>query len=259
MAHDSIPAPPTLPQFLAHVTLLHNILDVEALSAGVWYVAIDLQLFALLLGTLWTARAVSGGKASAGAVASIGLVALVVVASLFWFNRDAAWDIWAVYFFGAYGMGALAYWASEPERPLLPLLLIGTVALAALMLDFRLRIAVALATALLLALARRGSWLERWPRAHVVGYFGRISYSVFLVHFPVCLLVNALVSSLAPGQPVLNALGMAAAWGLSNVAGALFYRFVESAQPLAALQALLGGRAHAERDTGRDSARRPTM
>jgi peptidoglycan/LPS O-acetylase OafA/YrhL len=93
----------------------------------------------------------------------------------------------------------------------------------------------------------------------VVGYFGRISYSVFLVHFPVCLLVNALVSSLAPGQPVLNALGMAAAWGLSNVAGALFYRFVESAQPLAALQALLGGRAHAERDTGRDSARRPTM
>lgn len=259
MAHDSIPAPPTLGQFLAHVTLLHNILDVDALSAGVWYVAIDLQLFALLLGTLWAARAVSGGKAREGAVASIGLVALAAVASLFWFNRDAAWDIWALYFFGAYGMGTLAFWASAPGRPLLPVLLIGTVALAALMLDFRLRIAVALATALLLALARRGGWLERWPRTRMVGYFGRISYSVFLVHFPVCLVANALVSSLAPGRPVLNALGMVVAWGLSNVAGALFYRFVESAQPLAALRALLGSRADAAGDTGRDSPSRATM
>lgn len=259
MAHDSIPAPPTLPQFLAHVTLLHNILDVDALSAGVWYVAIDLQLFALLLGTLWAARAVTRGKAPVGVAASIGMVALVAVASLFWFNRDAAWDIWAVYFFGAYGLGTLAYWASRPGRPLLPLLLIGAVALAALMLDFRLRIAVALATALLLALSRRGGWLECWPRGRVVGYFGRISYSVFLVHFPVCLVVNALVSSLAPGRPVLNALGMVAAWALSNVAGALFYRFVESAQPLAALRALFGTGRDSVREPARDSASRPTV
>ncbi|NSX15507.1 acyltransferase [Cupriavidus taiwanensis] len=259
MAHDSIPASPTPGQFLAHLTLLHDILDVDALSAGVWYVAIDLQLFALLLGTLWAARAVSRGSARAGVAVSIGLVALAAVASLFWFNRDAAWDVWAVYFFGAYGMGTLAYWASAPGRPLLPLLLIGAVALAALVLDFRLRIAVALATALLLALARRGEWLERWPRARVVGYFGRISYSVFLVHFPVCLVVNALVSHLAPGQPVLNALGMAAAWALSNVAGAVFYRFVESAQPLAAVRGLLGGRGDAAGESGPGSASRPTM
>ncbi|SPA17750.1 putative acyltransferase 3 [Cupriavidus taiwanensis] len=259
MSHDSIPASPTLGQLLAHLTLLHDIVDVDALSAGAWYVAIDLQLFALLLGTLWAARAVSRGRAPAGVALSIGLVALAAVASLFWFNRDAAWDIWAVYFFGAYGMGTLAYWASAPGRPLLPLALFGAVALGALVLDFRLRIAVALATALLLALARRGEWLERWPRARVVGYLGRISYSVFLVHFPVCLVVNALMSHLAPGQPVLNALGMAAAWILSNVAGAVFYRFVESAQPFAALRALLGGRGDAASDSGPGSASRPTM
>ncbi|WP_265921230.1 acyltransferase family protein [Cupriavidus nantongensis] len=259
MTHDSIPASPTLGQLLAHLTLLHDIVDVDALSAGAWYVAIDLQLFALLLGTLWAARAVSRGRAPAGVAVSIGLVALAAVASLFWFNRDAAWDIWAVYFFGAYGMGTLAYWASAPGRPLLPLALLGAVALGALVLDFRLRIAVALAIALLLALARRGEWLERWPRARVVGYLGRISYSVFLVHFPVCLVVNALMSHLAPRQPVLNALGMAAAWALSNVAGAVFYRFVESAQPFAALRALLGGREDAAGGSGPGSASRPTM
>ncbi|WP_454742646.1 acyltransferase family protein [Cupriavidus necator] len=251
MVHESIPAPPHLMQFLAHVTLLHNVLDVDALSAGVWYVAIDLQLFALLLAALWAARALARGQAPAGVGASIGIVAVLAVASLFWFNRDGAWDIWAVYFFGAYGMGALAWWASNPGRSAIPLLVLGTVALAALIVDFRLRIAVALATALLLAIARRGGWMERWPRARVVGFFGRISYSVFLVHFPVCLLVNAAVSNLAPGQPALNALGMVAAWMLSNVAGALFHRYVEAASPLAALRAWLTNSS--------GSASRPTV
>jgi len=239
MAHDSIPAPPHLTQFLAHLLLLHNLLDVDALSAGVWYVAIDLQLFALLVTVLWLARAVSRGGEHAG----VPLVAVLAAASLFWFNRDAAWDAWAIYFFGAYGMGTLAYWASNPERSPLSLVLLGVVGLAALAVDFRLRIAVALATAILLAVARRGGWLERWPRTHLVAYFGRISYSVFLVHFPVCLVVNALVFHLAPGRPVINALGMLAAWVLSNVAGALFHRYVESASLPASLRALLA-RSH---------------
>lgn len=34
-------------QLLAHALLLQDLLDYEALSTGVWYVAIDLQLFAL--------------------------------------------------------------------------------------------------------------------------------------------------------------------------------------------------------------------
>lgn len=223
MVHDSIPAAPHLKQFLAHLLLLHSVLDVDALSAGVWYVAIDLQLFALLIATLWLARAISGGRPW-----GMPLVAALAVASLFWFNRDAVWDVWAIYFFGAYGAGSLAFWASDPKRSPLVLVLLGAVGVTALAVDFRLRIAVALATALLLAFARRGEWLEHWPRGRVTAYFGKISYSVFLVHFPVCLVVNALVNHLAPGQPVLNALGMLCAWGASNAAGALFYRHVES-------------------------------
>ncbi len=235
MHHDSIPAAPHLTQVLAHLLLLHNVLDYDALSAGVWYVAIDLQLFVLLIAALWASRAVlRGGNATGAAV-----VAALAVASLFWFNRDAAWDIWAIYFFGAYGMGALAWWASNPERSPAALLVLGAVVMAALIVDFRLRIAVALATALLLAFARRGDWLERWPQGEAVAYFGKISYSVFLVHFPVCLVVNAMVSHLAPGRPVINALGMALAWVASNAAGALFYRYVESGSLLRTLRAFI--------------------
>jgi len=228
MHHDSIPAAPHLTQVVAHILLLHNILDVDALSAGVWYIAIDLQLFALLVFALWLARAVSRDVLPLG----MPLVAVLATASLFWFNRDASWDIWAIYFFGAYGMGTLAYWASNPDRSPVALITLGAIGMAALVIDFRLRIAVALATALILAISRRGGWLEQWPGGRIAAYFGKISYSVFLVHFPVCLVVNALVFHFAPGEPVLNALGMLLAWLASNVAGAVFHRYVEAANPL---------------------------
>lgn len=228
MHHDSIPAAPQLAQFVAHILLLHNILDVDALSAGVWYIAIDLQLFALLVFTLWLGRAVSRNALALG----VPLVAALAGLSLFWFNRDASWDIWAVYFFGAYGMGVLAFWASNPERSPMSLIVLAAMGAAALVVDFRLRIAVALATALLLAVSRRGGRLEHWPGGRLTAYFGKISYSVFLVHFPVCLMVNAVVTHVAPGKPMANAVGMVLAWIASNVAGAAFHRHVEAGNPL---------------------------
>ncbi|OYY96726.1 MAG: hypothetical protein B7Y42_08800 [Polaromonas sp. 28-63-22] len=45
--HASVPAAPTLLQAAAHALLLQDLFGYESLSAGVWYVAIDLQLFAL--------------------------------------------------------------------------------------------------------------------------------------------------------------------------------------------------------------------
>lgn len=46
-AHDSVSAEPGLWQLLAHALLLQGVLGEESLSAGVWYVAIDFQLFVL--------------------------------------------------------------------------------------------------------------------------------------------------------------------------------------------------------------------
>ena len=40
---------------------MQNLLDFDSLSAGVWYIAIDFQLFTLLLFILWLARAVGRG------------------------------------------------------------------------------------------------------------------------------------------------------------------------------------------------------
>jgi peptidoglycan/LPS O-acetylase OafA/YrhL len=54
-----------------------------------------------------------------------------------------------------------------------------------------------------------------------------ISFSVFLVHFPVCLVVNAAFTRFVSDQPHEQALGMLLAWAASLAAGAAFYRWVE--------------------------------
>jgi peptidoglycan/LPS O-acetylase OafA/YrhL len=229
MAHESIGSPPRLDQFLAHLLLLNGVLGVESLSAGVWYVAIDFQLYALFVALLWLVGRTKCRPASAE-FASIALVAGIALASLLHFSRDDSWDASALYFFGAYGFGILGGWATRSLRPLPLLLALVLIGGSALAFDFRGRIAVALLTALALAWAQLQPWLCARPLFSTQGwtYLGRTSYALFLVHFPICLIVNALFTRYAPDSPALNLLGVVVAWAASNVAAFPFHRHVEA-------------------------------
>jgi peptidoglycan/LPS O-acetylase OafA/YrhL len=230
MTHESISAPPTLSQLSAHLLLMHDVLGYEALSAGAWYVAIDFQLYALATLLLWSAGRFAGPRSRVWLTPA--LVALCVGMSLFYFNRDAAWDVWAPYFFGSYGLGMLAWWAGDPARKpgevalLLAIMVLPT--LAALNLEFRSRIAVALVVACLLFLFGRIKLADvRSQGWALVNRLATISFSVFLVHFPVCLVVNAGFTRFVSEQPHEQAFGMAIAWFASLAAGTAFYRWVE--------------------------------
>lgn len=228
MTNDSLPGLPTLPQVVAHALLLQSILGYEGLSAGVWYIAIDFQLFALLLGVLWLARRLGQGAGPAAFLGAL-LVGALALASLYHFNRDADWDVWGVYFFGAYALGVLVYWATARKEGTAGwLLLIAVAVVTALLIDYRSRIAVALVVALALGLARRTGFLDSWPRSSLIAGLGKISYSVFLVHFPICLVISGLFARFAPPTPGVNLAGMFIAWLASMAAGVLFYRLVES-------------------------------
>lgn len=231
MTHDSISAPPTLSQFSAHALLLHDVLGYEALSAGAWYVAIDFQLYALMCLLLWLSG--RGKQTRSWRWIVPALVGVLVIASLFVFNRDADWDVWALYFFGSYGLGALAWWASDPSRrpvaimALLLLLVVPTQ--LALAVDFRARIAVAFAVAcLLLLLGREKPAMFTGHASRLVQVLAKTSYSVFLVHFPVCLVVNAAFTRFAPEVAHLQFIGVVIGWSVSLLAGAVFHRWVEA-------------------------------
>lgn len=223
IVHESIPEPATLARFVAHLFLLQGIFGFDGLSAGVWYVAIDFQLYALLLITLWIARRALPQTPLAGRV----LVTALMLASLFYFNRDDSLDNWAIYFFGAYGFGATVYWNVQRGKAPAWLGLIVALAVAALVIDFRLRIAVALCVAIALGLARYSGFIESWPRSKFIAWLGQISYSVFLVHYPICLMVNTLFERFVPHTPAIQLFGMVVAWIASVGVGALFFQQVE--------------------------------
>ncbi|MDB5732905.1 MAG: acyltransferase, partial [Variovorax sp.] len=123
-------------------------------------------------------------------------------------------------------------------------LLLSLVGAATLALAWRSRIAIALVTALSLALLQRLGWLERVPAigGATLARLGRISYSLFLIHFPVLLLVNAAVSQLMPAGPWIDAAGLAVALALSLGAAGLLHRWVEmQSQSWRAVLVLFGG------------------
>ena len=225
LEHPSVPGEPELHQLLANALLLQDIVGEEALSAGVWYVAIDFQLFAcavLLLAALRHAPA-RVQRWAPGMVAAGGALSLLV------FNRMPDQDMWAWYFWGSYSLGMCAFWAARAPRAWAWGLGMAAVGLLALWLEFRARIAVALVAALLLLAVKRFGMV--WRGVDWLPRLGQMSYSVFLVHFSVCLLVNAVVNHLWPDAPWPNLLGMVLAFGLSIAAGRLLYLRVERHVP----------------------------
>ncbi|MCX7293985.1 acyltransferase [Janthinobacterium sp.] len=229
MMHDSMSAAVTLGQLSAHALLLHGVLGYESLSAGAWYVAIDFQLYMLTVSLLWLGGRLAGQRRRHWLMPLT--VTMGITFSLLYFNLDAGWDNWAPYFFGSYGLGMLAWWAGDPRRKPAAMVLLMTMAavpvLLALAIDYRSRIALALVVACALCLFGRARTPSQGRAWSAVNALGRISYAVFLVHFPVSLLVNALFTSYVPLEPAWQALGMLTAWAASLAAGAAFHRWVE--------------------------------
>jgi peptidoglycan/LPS O-acetylase OafA/YrhL len=234
---DAVPGAPGMGQLLAHGLLLQDLLGYDALSTGVWYVAIDFQLFVLAMAAIGVSdilqrRWALGAERARGWMGAV--VVALVIASLVVFNREEQLDITAIYFFGSYGLGMLVFWIGQADRSrlwrpaLLMLVLIGAAALA---LDWRSRIAIALATAVALAILQHLDALgpRTWPAlGRPLVRIGRISYSLFLIHFPVLLLVSALAIRFLPDAPWIDLFGLLLTLVLSIAAAALLHRWVET-------------------------------
>lgn len=233
--HASLSALPTWSQAWAHVALLQHVLDMEALSAGVWYVAMDFQLYASALLVFALAQQLHAWRPAVPAVLWQQRLWLVLVAgSLWWWSGQESLDDYAVYFYGAYGLGWLACKRRAQGFSRGTWLVLLALVVVAFGLDPRWRLVTAVAVAALLAGAP-AAWLDApasqsWG-ARLMQWLSRISYAVFVIHFSVSLAVNAFVTHFWPGQLWPNGLGMLASLGLSLWAGALVFRHVEQPRP----------------------------
>ncbi len=238
MNHESIPSAPNFFQLLSHIFLLHDLLNQEVLSAGIWYVAIDFQLFALLILVLWISNQIQTRYSGMQIMGLLFILSLTTI-SLFFFNRDSYWDETALYFFGSYGLGVLIYWASISQHRVFWFVVLIALTFAALTVDFRLRIAAAGCVMLMLGLARHYDVLEKKWVPDYLSYLGRASYSIFLIHFPISLVINAAFFRFLPHQPIIHLIGLFLAIGASLGGGILLFKWLEARTVTSRIRILL--------------------
>lgn len=210
------------PQLIAHLFFLQDILGYEALSAGLWFVGINIQLcilFAILLClrdcVLWRGVDVLGVLGWS-----------LAVFSLFYANLNAGWDVWGIYFFPYFFMGVVV-WRSKNGTQTLEFWLYQALFLIAMAFEWRWRLSIAMLVGYLLLWSLKSGWIVRWPRHARILWLGKISYSLFLVHFPVLILVAALWAHLGWTSPLLASLGLLLAFVASIAAASGFYRWIE--------------------------------
>ena len=179
---DMLPNTPTWPQLVAHIFLLQSALGFDSLSAGVWYPAIDFQLYVIMV---WLVLVTQPRR---WPWIWPTCVAVLTTLSAWWINRNTQWDASGFYFFAAYGLGALVWWARQGQsgRRLYALSLLGVG--GALWFEWRLRLCVASLTSVLLWAAL--GW-QGWGRLDRI--FARLNsstYLFFLLNFPLLILAN---------------------------------------------------------------------
>ncbi len=223
LAHAPWVSPlPGLSGLLAHLLLLQDILGIPSILAGAWYVAVDLQLFALFV--LLVAAAGRWPRPVRDAVVP-AVLALATAAGILVFGRDPDLDAWALYFLPAYGLGALAAWSawSRPARRWW--LAVVALLLADWLVDPRVRPLVALATALALQACAHRVWPARPGLAgRAIRRLSDWSYGVFVSHYPVILLASGLWHRLDLAGLPAALLACAAVVAASIVLGALVLR-----------------------------------
>lgn len=225
----------TLGQFIAHLFFLQGILGLDSISAGVWYVAIDWQLYSVLAILLISFSSYQ---------ALIWFISIVAVGSLLYFNRSAQYEAYFIYFIGSYGLGVLAYLAknfTDKKIQILAkfaLIAIGVIIAISTLHQVWMRNFLAWFVALLLLVwgnaaypgARSPSNRLKTLVLGALSWASPRSYCAFLIHFAFILLANTLyiASGMYAYESGLIAIGLMLAVVIcSTIAANYLYRWVE--------------------------------
>lgn len=218
----------TLPQFLAHIFLLHGILGVESISAGAWYVAIDWQLYILIAGLLVICRKKK---------LFVTVLAGLMFASYFYFSQDDLYENWFIYFLSSYGLGVFAYLIVD-KRDLNLVSFAKKIGVCILFVflagsgyQVSIKIYVALFSVIALIIFGQRNYFKTKPEysslIFILRWLSQRSYSIFLIHYSLILIANLLYQELQLDSKSLSLVFMLITWAFSIFTGHLLYLLIE--------------------------------
>jgi peptidoglycan/LPS O-acetylase OafA/YrhL len=243
---------------VAHFQGLRGHPQFENLSAGFWTLCIEVQFYLLyVVGQGIAQRFPHRGRKAPSDASPVGLLTVfapLALMSLFvwnvdfppgesrwwnWFVGGPSGDMWITRFFCMFFLGVSAWWALDGRIPRMLFWLYAAALGGRIVIQIATRgwdddltfglsaaLTAGVSTYVAGCLGRLGSWLNYG----VLQYLGRISYSLYLIHFPMSHVITTLgtqVSGPSP-SPVVATLWLVLALIASVAAAHVMYIFVEA-------------------------------
>ncbi len=226
----------SLPRIAAHMVFLQDVLGLDALGAGMWTICIEMQFYIVAIIGWGLAQHLCPRPVPnepRPSVAGLLIVFLpVALVSLFYWRGLESTSPWVVHFAWMFFIGMVTWWTLDRTLPVYWFAAIVVLAGVELIFDaeWRYENGVALATSIAIFIAGRRNQLHRWLNWPWLQYLGRISYSLYLIHFPVChLLTSAGWKFFANTPSPLQASAiLLTSFFASLCAAHLLYEFVEA-------------------------------
>ena len=220
---------PSGPHLLSHLLYLQDLLGYGQVNVAFWTLCIEFQFYLAFAVLLGLAQVLSRRLGREGVLPL--LFSALFVLSLAWPARllDAksltSWLLPHAYIFLA---GALTWWALEGRLPRGVWLAFTAVLWGLFLWRLDSRLFVTAATTSALYLAGRRHRLQDWLAARPFQYLGRISYSLYLVHVPLCMLLLAVKVRVASPSDGVALAFLGVVFAISIAAAHVLYTWVEA-------------------------------
>jgi len=226
----------SVPRVVAHATFMQDVAGHTAISAGMWTLCIEMQFYVVAILTWGLAQRLfprpvkNEPQPSAwGLLLLFGPASLM---SLFIWRPMESTEPYVTHFLWMFFLGMTTWWTLDrtlSRLVFLSLVLIGAVELT-INGEWWFQNSVALLTALSIFAAGSLRRLDVWLTWRPLQYLGRISYSLYLIHFPVSHLVTSVGWKYYGSEPTSAqaAFVLLTALSTSLLAGQVLYVLVEA-------------------------------